>query len=104
MTFITNAILRIYELGGPVVVILLFVSIITLAIILYKIWQFTVSGVGRHKSLNLALNAWDKGDRAQAATLLNQSSSYLAPLVDMAFDARRKLSSDRLEAEAETRF
>ena len=104
MTFITDAVLHVYELGGPVVLILLAISIITLAVILYKIWQFTASGVGRHKSLSLALTAWDMGERGDAVDYLKQSTSYLAPLIDLAFDARRDVSAQRLEAEAEARF
>lgn len=104
MTILVDTITRIAELGGPVVLILLAVSIFTLAVILYKIWQFSTSGVGRHRALAEALDAWDIGDRARALVALSKSTSYLAPLVDMAFNARQTLSAERLEAEAEMRF
>ena len=38
-------------LGGPVVGILIIMSVITLATTLYKLWQFATCGVGRHKVL-----------------------------------------------------
>ena len=37
------------DLGGPVVAILLGLSVLTLAVILYKFWQFQRAGVGRRE-------------------------------------------------------
>ncbi|MDF3415099.1 MotA/TolQ/ExbB proton channel family protein [Sulfitobacter sp. M57] len=94
---------QIAEVGGPVVVILMGVAVLTLAVALYKIWQFWVAGVGRHLALKEAVSAWDSGKRIGARAALARSTSYLAPVVDMAFlcgDAQY----DRLLAEAETRF
>lgn len=94
---------QIAEIGGPVVVILMVVSVVTLAVVLYKIWQFTVAGVGRHKALSLAVDAWDKNDKETARTSLRKSTSYLAPIVDMAI-SNANHTSERLIAEAEMRF
>lgn len=94
---------QIVEIGGPVVMILLAVSVITIAVVLYKIWQFSASGVGRHAALSDAVAAWDAGDRAGARAALDRSTSYLAPVIDMAFSADQDATA-RLEAEAEVRF
>ncbi|WP_375174012.1 MotA/TolQ/ExbB proton channel family protein [Pseudooceanicola sp.] len=105
MTDLLNALARIADIGGPVVMILIAVSVVTLAVVLYKIWQFAAAGVGRHKALTQAVNAWDRGDRAAAREALGKSTSYLAPVVDMAFTAGvGSGTSERLEAEAEIRF
>lgn len=90
-------------LGGPVVLLLIAVSIMTMAVILYKLWQFSRSGVGRHTALSEAVAAWDAGDRTGARAALDRSTSYLAPVISMAFDAGPN-AAQRLEAEAETRF
>ncbi len=91
----------ILSLGGPVVAILIFMSVLTVAVSLYKLWQFAACGVGRHKILSQALQAWDAGDRAAARTRLSQSSSYLGPLVEAAMDAPDAADiSARLDAEA----
>ncbi|MFD0857408.1 MotA/TolQ/ExbB proton channel family protein [Roseovarius aquimarinus] len=103
MSAILDSFSQIAALGGPVVVLLLVVSVVTLAVILYKLWQFSSSGVGRHKALSEAVAAWDAGDRAAARAALARSTSYLAPVVEMAFDAEPG-ATKRLEAEAETRF
>ncbi|MBF9030056.1 MotA/TolQ/ExbB proton channel family protein [Rhodobacterales bacterium HKCCE3408] len=93
----------IVETGGPVVVILLAVSVLTLAVVLYKLWQFSRAGVGRHRALMEAVASWEAGDRPGARAALSRSTSYLAPVIDMAFSADPD-AAERLRAEAETRF
>lgn len=94
---------RAFDLGGPVVLILMALSVIALTTTLYKLWQFTKSGVGRHRALQDAIAAWDAGDRAGASAALARSTSYLAPVVAASFAAPHK-DTTRLEAEAEARF
>ncbi|GGE27516.1 hypothetical protein GCM10011360_14740 [Primorskyibacter flagellatus] len=103
MTDMFDALTRIAETGGPVVMILIAVSVVTLAVVLYKLWQFSSSGVGRHVELSAAVQAWDAGDRTTARAALDRSTSYLAPVIGMAFAAGPD-DGPRLEAEAETRF
>ncbi|MBY6004798.1 MotA/TolQ/ExbB proton channel family protein [Salipiger bermudensis] len=102
LTNLRGALLEIYELGGPVVLLLIAVSIVTLAVILYKLWQFRAAGVGRHKALRHAVEAWDSGDEAVARRELARSKSYLKPVVELAMTGR--CDTARLDAEAETRF
>lgn len=93
---------QISDLGGPVVLLMIAISIATLSVVIYKLWQFTAAGVGRHKILNHALVKWDAEARSEAQETLAGSRSYLAPVVAMAMQGQRNM--DRLEAEAETRF
>ncbi|QFS84876.1 colicin uptake protein TolQ (plasmid) [Roseivivax sp. THAF40] len=93
---------RIAELGGPVVLLLCAISVVVLAVVLYKLWQFAAAGVGRHKALGDAIAAWDAGDRTAARTHLDHSHTYLAPVIAMALDGQSDAA--RLEAEAEARF
>ncbi|MBY5935649.1 MotA/TolQ/ExbB proton channel family protein [Tateyamaria omphalii] len=89
------------DLGGPVVLVLMAVSVVTLAVILYKLWQFSAAHVGRHAAVRTAVAAWDTGDRAGAREALGTSRSYLAGVVEAGFDG---LGRDRLQAMAEDRF
>ncbi len=92
---------EVLALGGPVIAILFVISVLTLGVTFYKVWQFSVSGVGRHKVLSEALAAWDAGDRLSAQARLADSSSYLAPLVGSAMTASSQPGLDeRLDAEA----
>jgi biopolymer transport protein ExbB len=52
-------------LGGPVVLILLALSMLALSVIFYKIWDLRTAGVGRHQAITQAIAAFD-GARAQA--------------------------------------
>ena len=99
---VRDAILRAYDLGGPVVLLMGAMSILVLAVVLYKLWQFAAAGVGRHRALRDAIEAWDTGNRIAARRLLDSSRSYLRPVVAMAIDGQ--VDPDRLEAEAEARF
>lgn len=99
---LTDAITRALDLGGPVVLILAGLSVLALAVMVYKLWQFAAAGVGRHAALRDAVSAWDAGDRAIARAALGRSTSYLKPVIDMAMSGQRDAA--RLEAEAETRF
>ena len=89
-------------LGGPVVMILMALSVMTLAVVLYKLWQFQASGVGRHKKLADAVQAWDNGETRAAHSALDASKSYLADVARLGMTTAS--NKDRLEAEAETRF
>ena len=95
----------ILDLGGPVVAVLTLVSVLTLAVVLYKLWQFSVAGVGRHKVIREALTHWDEGAAKQSRETLDRSRSYLAPVVMHAIEAEPAPDlRGRLEAEAEARF
>jgi len=94
---------QIAETGGPVVMILMAVAVLTLAVVLYKMWQFRAVGVGRHRALSQAITAWDSDDREGARAALAQSTSYLAPVVEMAMSSPAEATA-RLQAEAEHLF
>lgn len=96
-----NGLRDVVALGGPVVAILLVMSVLTVAVTIYKLWQFAASGVGRHKELSKALEAWDAGDAGAAQVRLVKSRSYLAPLIETAVQMPKSQAlSDRLDAEA----
>lgn len=105
MILVQDAITRILDLGGPVVLLLLCVSVLTAALALYKLWQYQAARVGRHRQLAAAVAAWDLGDRAAALQALGQSRSYLGPVLRMALSAEATPElSARVDAEAESRF
>ncbi|PLS21303.1 MotA/TolQ/ExbB proton channel family protein [Neptunicoccus cionae] len=94
---------QIAQTGGPVVVVLMGVAVLTLAVAIYKVWQFRMSAVGRHKALSQAVASWDRGDTVAAQQALSRSKSYLVPVVTMAMSSAKD-DLERLQAEAETRF
>ncbi|MGR3621076.1 MotA/TolQ/ExbB proton channel family protein [Pseudophaeobacter sp.] len=105
MSVIEDAIMRVLDLGGPVVLLLLCVSVLTAALVLYKLWQYQAARVGRHRQLAAAVAAWDLGDQAGALRALEQSRSYLGPVLRMALTSAPSAElSARVDAEAEERF
>jgi biopolymer transport protein ExbB len=90
------------ELGGPVVMLLLGLSVVALAVVLYKFCQHAQARVGRHDRLRAALAAWDAGDGVLALREARASRSHLAPLAVVALEAPEdRKSAARLEAEAD---
>ncbi len=65
----------IIELGGPVVVILLILSIVAVAIILLKLVQFWRERVGFHASARKALHLWIHGSYGDARHLADADRS-----------------------------
>lgn len=102
-------ILSLIEVGGPVVAILLLMSVLSVAVVLFKLWQFRVAGVGRHRALKSGLTLWDKAEGNAALMQVRTSPSHLAPLLIGAMRAGAKVQnktglSDRLEASAEAQL
>lgn len=92
-------------LGGPVLVLLLLVSVFTLTLALLKVWQHQSAHVGRRRHLKTALQRWDEGDRAGAREALQRSKHFLAPVVALGMTlAPEGEAVKRLESEAEQRF
>lgn len=94
------------DLGGPVVAILLLLSVLSLAVILFKLWQFRGAGVGRRAALTTALTHWDQGAEAAARSQVSRSQSHLAPILSEAMSAAatapdRAALAERLNARAE---
>lgn len=97
---------QVTDIGGPVVAILIAVSVVTSAVVIYKVWQFRRAGVGRHRALTRAVAHWDAGETTEARRSLQQSTSYLAPVLQLALDQADNPEglANRLETEAESRF
>jgi biopolymer transport protein ExbB len=78
LDFLTGQLQAIYDLGGPVVVLMLGLSILSLGVILWKIWQFYRLGVGRNAQIAMAIYQWDAGDQEAADQALSQSRNRLS--------------------------
>ena len=94
-----------FELGGPVVVLLIVVSVITLTIILFKIFQFTVSAVGNNQALYSELRKLVTASEDQVARTLTGSRNIFAPMIlDATNCDKTEEAFKRLQAAAEIRL
>ena len=69
------------ELGGPVVALLIVLSVIALAMILLKLWHFTRAGVGSRSDITPALAAWEQGERHDARRMAEAARGPAAYLL-----------------------
>ncbi|MBH44863.1 MAG: flagellar motor protein MotA [Gammaproteobacteria bacterium] len=54
------------ELGGPIIIILLLLSIFALAVILYKFHQFYLTNFFEHATIDKSIQAWVEDDKNDA--------------------------------------
>jgi biopolymer transport protein ExbB len=73
-----SALRELVDVGGPVTVILLLMSIVTLTVILAKLWQFHRAGVGRMRGLADSIDLWTVGDAPSALARLEAGSAPAA--------------------------
>ena len=99
-----DALRGLIDLGGPVVALILALSVLAGAVVLWKLWQFRAAGVGRHSGLEAAIAAHDAGQNSRARALAEASPSHLAPLLAEALQAQGTDARDRLYTLAEDRL
>ncbi len=94
---ITRPLAELISSGGPVVVLLLVLSIIALALIVAKLIQFSMLGVGRRASARRAMTLWLEGRRPEALRLSLQGKSSLNGVLQKLMTAKsRPDTSDSL--------
>jgi len=72
------SIVPLIDKGGPIVVILLCLSVLSLAIILLKVFQFWRAGLTRRAFVDAAIAKIEAGDKEGAVTLLRKTRSPIA--------------------------
>jgi biopolymer transport protein ExbB len=97
-----DAILGFIDLGGWVVAVILGLSVVAGAVVLWKLVQFRALGVGRHGGLTAALDASDMGARTRAVALADAAPSHLGAVLALAL--RTGAARERLYALAEARL
>lgn len=92
-SFVTGSARTLIELGGSVVAVQLAISVVGLAMVFYKILQFTTVTESRFGVLKTAIDRWASGDREQASKALDKSWLKLAK--DVKFGLERVATADR---------
>ena len=84
-----------FHSGGPVVLILLVLSLVALTVILVKLWQLFPYGLGSERAIDMVLAAWSSGDQKGA---LQQVSGSRRPVFRVLAAAMGGLSTGASEA------
>ena len=87
---------RVFELGGPIVVILGMFSVLSIAIILFKLWQFYAMGLRRRGVAGAAVKKWVAGQRQAAYSDVAQHSSQISNVVAHAMRGQTRLGSENM--------
>ncbi len=89
------------EAGGPVIVILLVVSVVALAIIFLKLFQFATLRVGTRAFVEEALSHWRVGRTGEALAVLARSRNPIARVLETAIRGRlhNRAGEDRVREE-----
>ena len=98
LSALQNTLGEFIDLGGPVVMLLIAMSVLAVAMILMKLWQFWRAGVGRHERILAALHANDHGDHEGAMKLASSSKSHLGELTVVALCVGPHYDHDALRA------
>lgn len=70
-TLVQDRIVEFLNVGGPIVWLLLSMSLIAVSIIIIKIWQFSKLKPERKTAINKSLVLWHKGETSSAKVMLN---------------------------------
>lgn len=76
--------------GGPVVAILFALSVLALAIVLIKLWQFRALQVGERRSSEEALRLWQEGRFSEAQALADDARSPVSQALARAIRGQRR--------------
>lgn len=86
------------ELGGPVVAVLMVISVFGFAIALYKFFQFSSLSPGRFKALHKALDVWPSNP-ADTLEKLEKSRLGLGPIMKFGLEHRDTPETEELREE-----
>ena len=78
------------DAGGPVVIILITMSIIGLAALLLKSWQFYNLKINKKDFIPAAIDSWSKNDKQAAQAILGQSKNPIARVLETAIHVCHK--------------
>ena len=91
-----------FEAGGPVVIVLAVMSVVGLAVLLIKIWQFYRLELDKRDFIAPALIAWRKEDISQMKEILKKSRNPISRVIETAAQSCVQPNVDHALAREET--
>ncbi|WP_421708780.1 MotA/TolQ/ExbB proton channel family protein [Algihabitans sp.] len=82
--------LELFQAGGPVVAILAVMSVVSLAIVFVKLWQFRAARLGDGRTAQEALWLWRTGRAGEALNLADSSRNPVAQALARAMRGQRR--------------
>ena len=89
-----TGVIRLIELGGKLIIVMLTVSVLGLAIVMFKILQFVQVRDGSMRDLHKAIDTWEGGDVKQGQDMIKRNGLGFARDVEYAL---KRLRPDNVE-------
>ncbi len=89
------------EAGGPVIVALIAMSIIGLAVLLLKLWQFYSLNIEKRDFIDSAIDAWRNKDIQSLQSILSSTNNPIAAVIQTAVDTCSQKNMDNALAREE---
>lgn len=90
---------QVFSLGGPILILLIVMSLLGLTAAVFKAQQFARLGVGRHGGSRRALAAWASGDARSALEIAGADRAAISKVVAAAMAALLSNPGDAAHAE-----
>ncbi len=82
------------NIGGPALWVIAGLSVVTLGLILWKLWRLSLMGAWRRSASEKAVALWQKGQHDAALSSIQHRKGLRARVVQAAMQADRTLHSD----------
>lgn len=82
------------DVGGPVVVVLIMMSIVAMSIFFLKYSQFFLLGLNRQKDISQALACWHRQDAKNALKYLGKTKNPIARVLEAAISLKNNRNND----------
>jgi biopolymer transport protein ExbB len=90
--------------GGPVIAILMVISVVAVAIFLVKCWQFSWMGMARYKTIHVALTCFRNHQNDEALHALGKTRNPIARVLETAISLKNNNTDDSIAREETTRI
>ncbi|MCY4313365.1 MAG: MotA/TolQ/ExbB proton channel family protein [Gammaproteobacteria bacterium] len=94
-SFMLEKVVSLFDLGGPVALVLVVLSIVALTVILVKFWQFRTTQVGHFQTAREALGLYRKGLADEALEVCGESRNPAALALARAIRGRLRSLPDQ---------
>ncbi|MEM7441268.1 MAG: MotA/TolQ/ExbB proton channel family protein [Pseudomonadota bacterium] len=99
-----TGLLNFLDRGGPALWVIAGLSVLTLAIILWKLWRLSLAGAWAGAAAQVAVDAWCSGDRDRALGVLQDKRSLRSRLARAAMANRASSMPEDAALEETTRI
>lgn len=95
----TTRITAFLNIGGPALWVIAGLSIVTLGLILWKLWRLTLLGAWRREATEQSVRHWQNGDPDAAISVLGKRGGLRARVVRAAMTATRTMPQENARDE-----